>query len=173
VSNDAPVDPAVASAFVSLYRQALPEVYGYVLRRCGDQAVAEDLTSETFLAAVRALQQGDVITVGIPWLIGVARHKLADHWRRRAREDRLHGALEDEHVEEDDPWDVTIDRIRATDVLGALGDHHRSALTLRYVDGLPVPEVADLIGRTLHATEALLVRARLAFRAAYEGGLNA
>jgi len=74
------------------------------------------------------------------------------------------------HVEADDPWDATLDRVRATEVLCSLGDHHRLALTLRYVDGLPVPEVADLIGRTLHATEALLVRARTAFRTAYERG---
>ena len=54
-------------------------------------------------------------------------------------------------------------------MLGRLGAHHRAALTLRYLDGLPVAEVADHLGRTLHATEALLVRARLAFRRAYEG----
>ena len=42
---------------------------------------------------------------------------------------------------------------------------------LRYVDGLPVREVADHLDRTVHATEALLVRARRAFSAAaYEGG---
>ena len=51
-------------------------------------------------------------------------------------------------------------------MLAALGPHHRAALTLRYADGLPVPEVADHLGRTVHATEALLVRARRAFRAA-------
>ena len=46
--------------------------------------------------------------------------------------------------------------------------HHRAALTLRYLDGLSVPEVAEHLGRTVHATEALLVRARVAFRRAYE-----
>ena len=51
-----------------------------------------------------------------------------------------------------------------------LGPHHRVALTLRYVDGLPVPEVAEILGRTVHATEALLVRARNAFRRLYEKG---
>jgi RNA polymerase sigma-70 factor (ECF subfamily) len=53
-------------------------------------------------------------------------------------------------------------------VLDALGAHHRAALTLRYLDGLPVAQVAEHLGRTVHATEALLVRARSAFRAAYE-----
>jgi RNA polymerase sigma-70 factor, ECF subfamily len=49
-----------------------------------------------------------------------------------------------------------------------LGPHHRAALTLRYIDGLPVPDVAEHLGRTLHATEALLVRAKAAFRQAYQ-----
>jgi RNA polymerase sigma-70 factor (ECF subfamily) len=52
-------------------------------------------------------------------------------------------------------------------VLATLGPHHRAALTLRYLDGLPVAEVARLLDRTVHATEALLVRARSAFRRSY------
>jgi RNA polymerase sigma-70 factor, ECF subfamily len=65
----------------------------------------------------------------------------------------------------DDPWDARLDALRARAVLQRLGPHHRAALTLRYMDDLPVPQVADLLGRTVHATEAL--RARSAFRAAY------
>jgi RNA polymerase sigma-70 factor (ECF subfamily) len=61
-----------------------------------------------------------------------------------------------------------LDVITAREVLDRLGPHHRLALTLRYLDGLPVPEVAQLLDRTLHATEALLVRARAAFRRAYD-----
>ena len=67
------------------------------------------------------------------------------------------------------PWDEALDAVTAREVLGRLGPHHRAALTLRYVDDLPVPEVAAILGRTVHATEALLVRARSAFRAAYAG----
>ena len=58
---------------------------------------------------------------------------------------------------------------RAHEVMAQLGAHHQAALTLRYLDGLSVPEVAESLGRTVHATEALLVRARIAFRRAYEG----
>ena len=54
--------------------------------------------------------------------------------------------------------------------LACLSPPHRAALTLRYLDDLPVPEVADFLERTVHATEALLVRARSAFRRAYEAG---
>jgi RNA polymerase sigma-70 factor (ECF subfamily) len=56
----------------------------------------------------------------------------------------------------------------AMDTLRSLRAQHRAALTLRYVDDMPVAEVAEQLGRTVHATEALLVRARAAFRRAYE-----
>ena len=69
-----------------------------------------------------------------------------------------------------DPWEAVLDETRARDVLDRLGAHHRVALTLRYVDDLSVREVADHLDRTVHATEALLVRARDAFRRAYDAG---
>ncbi|HEX7353878.1 MAG TPA: sigma-70 family RNA polymerase sigma factor [Mycobacteriales bacterium] len=149
---------------LTLYDEALPQVYGYLLRRCGDRAVAEDLTSETFLACAAGLRDAPPLTVG--WLIGVARHKLLDHWRRQARDQRLLESLPGGRDE--DPWDVALDRLRAEEVLSGLGPHHRAVLTLRYLDDLPVPQVAAALDRTLHATEALLVRARAAFRTAYE-----
>ncbi|HEY2430002.1 MAG TPA: sigma factor-like helix-turn-helix DNA-binding protein, partial [Acidimicrobiales bacterium] len=104
------------------------------------------------------------------WLIGVARHKLADHWRRQGREDRGLTAIAGQEPEIDDRWDVQLDALRARSVLEVLGPNHRAALTLRYLDDLPVPEVAAVLGRTTHATEALLVRARAAFRRAYTAG---
>ena len=157
-----PPDPGL----LSLYDRALPEVYGYLLARCGSRALAEDLAAETFLAAVRAEVHGaESITVG--WLIGTARHKLVDHWRRREREDRGLQLMQGGATTED-PWDAELETLRATEVLGRLSSAHRAALTLRYLDDLPVPQVAVLLGRTMHATEALLVRARGAFRRLYE-----
>jgi DNA-directed RNA polymerase specialized sigma24 family protein len=64
-----------------MYDGALPEVYGYLVSRCGNPAVAEDLTSETFMAAVDAVRRGRVPDLTMAWLVGVARHKLVDHWR--------------------------------------------------------------------------------------------
>jgi RNA polymerase sigma-70 factor (ECF subfamily) len=75
-----------------------------------------------------------------------------------------------EEPAEGDGIDERFDRAQAHAVLLQLGLHHRSALTLRYLDGLSVPEVADHLGRTVHATEALLVRARNAFRVIYSEG---
>ena len=163
------VRPDPALGLLELYDDALPHVYGYLLARCGDAALAEDLTAESFLAAVNAVRKPGAPVPSIPWLIGVARHKLADHWRRTERERRGLRQADGEQGRADDPWDATLDRIRARDVLGQLGAHHRAALTLRYLDGLPVPEVARHLDRSVHATEALLVRARAAFRRIYQG----
>jgi len=159
--------PAYADDLLALYDEALPQVYGYLLSRCGQRALAEDLTAETFLAAVDAVRRQPPAAVSVGWLVGVARHKLADHWRRQAREDRH---LRDVSEPETDPQDQWVDAVTAHEVLARLGPHHRLALTLRYLDGLPVPEVARLLDRTLHATEALLVRARTASRRAYSEG---
>jgi RNA polymerase sigma-70 factor, ECF subfamily len=156
---------------LALYDRALPQVYGYLVRRVGDAAVAEDLTGETFLAAVRAVRENKVPDLTIAWLVTVARNKLVDHWRRVAREERkLRLATDPDDAVVDDDIDARLDRQRAHDVLEQLGAHHRAALTLRYLDGLSVPEVADHLERTVHATEALLMRAKHAFRARYDEG---
>ena len=153
---------------LALYGEALPAVYGYLRRRVDRDSAAEDLTSETFLAAVTTIRQRLVREVTVAWLIGIARHKLVDHYRSAAREERNLHAIERDTVEILDPWTTALrdDLVQAT--LVGLGAHHRCALTLRHLDGLSVPEVANTLGRTVHATEALLSRARVAFRAAYE-----
>jgi RNA polymerase sigma-70 factor (ECF subfamily) len=157
-------------ALLRLYDPALPQVYGYLLRRCGSREIAEELASETFLAAADAVRRDRPPRIDVGWLIGVARHKLADHWRRRAREERglrLVAADPTGPPADDDPWDAHLDAMRAEQTLASLAPQHRLVLTLRYVDDLPVADVADLLDRSLHATEALLVRARAAFRNRY------
>lgn len=165
--SELPATPDQRHALVDLYDRALPDVYGYLAARCGSASVAEDLTSETFLAAVDAVRRGAVPHLSVAWLIGVARHKLVDHWRRNERDQRLTAEL-DQPPPSDDQWDVHLDVLTAHETLAALGGHHRSALALRYLDGLPVREVAACLGRTEGATEVLLVRARAAFRERYE-----
>ncbi len=100
--------------------------------------------------------------------MGVARHKLVDHWRRQGREERTLQAVDaNPHS---DPWPEHVDQIAAMQALRTLGADHRMALTLRYLDDLPVKEVARLLHRSDQGTEALLARARAALRAVYEKG---
>src|SRR6516164_5826005 len=80
---------ASPQSFAAFYDRALPRVYGYFFYRCGGSApVAEDLTQETFLAAVVELKKGKRVRQPSAWIYGIARHKLLDHYRREQRSDR-------------------------------------------------------------------------------------
>ena len=161
-------DPAEPVA--AIYPVALPQVYGYLLPRCGSVAVAEDLTAETFMAAVAASRRHPSPQVTVAWLIGIARHKLVDHWRRAEREKRGLAAVEQDQTASEDPWSEVLDAQAAHVALLQLSLPQRTALTLRYLDGLSVPEVARHLERSVHATETLLVRARAALRRVYREG---
>lgn len=153
---------------VAIYPQALPQVYGYLVQRCGSVVAAEDLTAETFVAAVDALERGTVPTLTVAWLIGVARHKLVDHWRRTDRDGRNLSVAAATGDGVDDPWPAVVDADAVHAALARLSSSHRTALSLRYLDGLSVAEVAEYVGRSLHATETLLARARCALRRIYQ-----
>lgn len=160
---------ADGDAFRAFYAIALPRVYGYFYSRAGGSApLAEDLTQETFLAAVRELRRGRGVQDPMSWLIGIARHKLLDHYRAKEREERvLQRAIEGEQSTKRDDWpDLATEfaRQRAIESLAIVPATQRAALALRYMDGLSVPEVARTMGKTVHAAESLIARGKQSFR---------
>ncbi len=161
--KDEGIDQATALADS---RSALVEVYRYLHHRCGSKSLAEDLSSEAVLAAVDRLVAGEIKRITVAYVVGIARHKLVDHWRRADR-DRRH--LELHHGREEIWTDVAFESDRSTATLASLSPMHRAVLTLRYIDDLRVPDVASLLGRSVASTETLLMRAKRAFRHEYEG----
>ncbi|MGH1490975.1 MAG: RNA polymerase sigma factor [Acidimicrobiales bacterium] len=161
-----------SAVLLELYDDALPQIHGYLMRRCRSRLVAEDLTAEVFMAAVAGIKSAKVETVTVAWLIGIARHKLVDHWRRQEREQRRLESIAGELTDPPDGWESVIDSRLSHEILAGLATQHRAALTLRYLDGLPVAQVATHLERTVQATEALLTRSKAAFRQAYsrQGG---
>ncbi|MEP6812458.1 MAG: RNA polymerase sigma factor [Actinomycetota bacterium] len=152
-----------ADSFRRFYEDALPRVYGYLLQRCGGSAaVAEDLTQETFLAAVTELKKGRPVDAPVAWIYGIARHKLLDHYRRQERLERRR--LREPAAEPAPPHEADD---RALAALAAVPATQRIALVLRHVDGLSVPEVAAALGRSIEAVESLLARGRVGFKRAY------
>ena len=150
--------------FRAVFDDGFPEIYRYLLRRVGDRGAAEDVVQETFAAALRKVEDGGIEEVTMAWLHGVARHKLADHWRRQERENRRverWGADQRGAVVEAGPGE------RVLAALEELPVPQRAALVLHYLDDVPVQEVAAMLGRSTSATESLLARARHAFRGAY------
>jgi len=165
-----PMVPDNRAGLLALYDTGMPYVYGYLLARCGQASLAEELTADTVLAAIDAVQRRQSPLVSTAWLVGIARHKLVDHWRREARQERYLRAVASTMPVAEDPWDVHLEALRARSALQRLAPQYRGVLTLRYLDDLPVSDVAALLNRTVHATEAMLVRARAAFRRVYTEG---
>ena len=160
-------DPGCFDAF---FEEALPRVYSYLLARSGGEpAVAEDLTQETFLAAVREIKRGREVEKPVPWVMGIARHKLFDFYRAGARHDPVTTLWDDERIEAlpEKPELDPPERDRIQRVLMQVPAAQRQALVLRYMDGCSVPDVAEELGRSIHATESLLARGRASFRRAY------
>jgi RNA polymerase sigma-70 factor (ECF subfamily) len=163
---------ASEAAFRVFYDRALPRLYGYLVHRCnGDTALAEDLTQSAFSEAIRQRHAYDGRADPVTWLIGIARHKLVDHFRAEEREERRRLSLVVREIDldrGDGAWRDADERELLVDALGRLTAMQRAVLILHYADGLPVREVAREIGKSESATESLMTRAREALREAYE-----
>jgi RNA polymerase sigma-70 factor (ECF subfamily) len=78
--------------FTELYRRHFQRVYRYHMARTGDQADAQDLTTQTFMAALEGIHGYQGKGNFVAWLLGIARRKLALHYRRASRPTPLEAA---------------------------------------------------------------------------------
>jgi RNA polymerase sigma-70 factor, ECF subfamily len=171
------------TALSLLYRRYLPVVYRYVLGRIGDVHLAEDVTSETFIGMVDTIERvraGDELGFAA-WLLGIARHKVAEHYRRQAARPLMQPPGE--------PWDEPLAQAEAGDPLGVvtareswaevvaalqrLTEEQRTVVLYRCVLGYGTEEVARLLDRQPGAIRALQFRALTALaRFLAVGGTN-
>lgn len=165
-SGDRPRNLEV-SGFRVLFEETFDIVYGYFARRSSSAEAAEDLTQETFLSALRALQGGVNVEAPLPWVMTIARRRLVDHYRGEGRSKALMqrlSALEGPAVER--ASDEVDDSVILA--LHQVSGPQRVALVLRYVDDLSVREVAAFLERSERATESLLSRGRRSLRQSLE-----
>ncbi len=155
-------DPDAAAEMVREYGDM---VYRFVYHQVGGVVEdAEDITQETFLAALRSAHRFRGDSRLRTWLFRIAAHKIADHWRsRRRRPPEL--PLEDWHLTSEDVsppafLEETEVRERVRAALLTLPPHYRTALVLRYVEDVPVAEMAQIMERTPKSVESILIRAK-------------
>ena len=157
-------------AFSLILRAYETPVFNYVLRLVGgDRALAEDLTQQTFVAAIDQRSRFDGRSDTITWLCGIARHKLADHFRALERDERRQRRMEVRQIEFDREGPAGLgleDRTMIAEILRSLPASQRAVLVFVVLDDLPVAEAARLIGKSRGATESLLFRARESCRRA-------
>jgi RNA polymerase sigma-70 factor (ECF subfamily) len=159
-------------AFGCLYDRYVDQVFGFVCNKVQDRDLAEDLTSDVFLRALRALPrfrwQG--IDLGA-WLTTIARNRVTDHFKSaRTRLVRPTEEIRDapEHDESDDPEAAALAgdlAVAVSTALELLKDDHREVLFLRFTQSRSVAETAAAMGRTEGAIKALQYRALRALAA--------
>jgi RNA polymerase sigma-70 factor, ECF subfamily len=163
-------DRKATAQFVSQYTDA---IYGYVRHRLAPRTdLVDDMVQDVFLAALGSLAQFRGASSLRSWLLGIARHKVEDFYRRQLRAPE---SLDDEGAEPatDAPLqDEAIDRQRAhaktQQVLRQLPEQYCLALLWRYWENRSVRDIAEATGKTEKAIERTLARARARFRALWE-----
>src|SRR5690349_21702137 len=151
-------------SFDRFYRKHVAEVYQYALAVLGNSADAEDVTQQTFLNAYRAFQRGGQPTKPHNWLIKIAHNVCRMRWRqsgRRPQEVPLDSAPEPAAPEHDGT--TSLDEVLTA--LARLPFNQRAAIVMREVEDRSYAEIAEVLGVTVPAVEALLFRARGSLRA--------
>jgi RNA polymerase sigma-70 factor (TIGR02952 family) len=153
-----------AEAFGELYDHYVTMVHRYVYHRVGDRATAEDVTSETF---VRALRRIDSLSfqgrdVGA-WLVTIARNIVLDHVKSsRYRLEVATADMRDADRATDGPEDAVVQHMTNQQLLQAvqqLGSEQQECIVLRFMHGLSVSETAEIMGKKDGAIKALQHRA--------------
>lgn len=161
-----------AHALSLLYHRFLPVVYRYVLGRVGDIHAAEDVTSETFLAMLNGIAstRADEELSFAAWMLGIARHQAAMHFRRHARSPiRLDASIDiSEDVQqaqgtnEGDPLAILTARESWHEVVAALNhltEEQRTVVLYRCVLDYSADEVGQLLGKQAGAIRVQQFRA--------------
>lgn len=166
-------DRKATATFVARYADPL---YAYVRQRLVPRTeLADDIVQDVFVAALRGLDRfaGDASLQS--WLLGIARHKVEDHYRARLRAMASLSDMDEDVLTvpvEMPALDEHIDRERLRDkthrVLARLPEAYVTVLLWRYWEKRSARDMAEQAGRTEKSIERLLARARAQFRQAWD-----
>jgi RNA polymerase sigma-70 factor (ECF subfamily) len=164
--------PHDADAFEQLYALFFRRVYGYVASRVGSPHDAEDVTAEIFLRVIKNLDQLRHQRQGsfAAWLFAIARHAVADHYRRNGRSEDVVPLAAIEPLSADLQADQTLVHENADllySLVLALPERQREVITLRYYGGLRNHEIAAVLGVGEKTVAAYISRALSELQAKY------
>lgn len=152
------------AALGELYDRYEARIYGYIYRRTGDQILAEDLTAQVFLKMLESIRDQKAWRSSFSgWLYRIAHNLVVDTYRRKGR----HGAVDLEDVpqtaaESQNPEETveqTLDAERLRSAIRRLTDEQAEVVSLRFLEGYSIAEVAGMMNRTEGAIKALQYRA--------------
>lgn len=152
-------------AFEVLYQRYLPRVYNR-LRILLPLEDVEDVTQEVFLAVICSLGRFKGDSAFSTWLYAITNHKVSDYYRRTGKREDMERSFDNQEARllSRDPWLRAEDRALVRQILLRLPERCREVLLLRFAEGLPFKEVAQVMDLSLEATKSLYRRAITAAR---------
>jgi RNA polymerase sigma factor (sigma-70 family) len=152
----------MGAEFGATYREHVTPIWRYVRARVPSDSDAEDVTSEVFTAAMRSWSGFDPARGSVGgWLVGIARHAVADWWRRTGRE-FPYPDVDPAQQADDDPEGAALRRDGADEVrrhLGRLTPKEREAVALRFGTELTSEQIGAALGISATAARMLVYRA--------------
>lgn len=152
-----------ANAFAQLYRAHVQIVYRYIQFRVNDAPLAEDMTGDVFVRALKDIQHyEDRGKPFVAWLYSIAHARVIDHYRRVGRRP-MESDIEETVVPVENNLDQGMLRAQAAAELrraiAALTDDQQQVVILRFVEGYRIEQVAKLMNKNANAIKALQHRA--------------
>ncbi|MGC6457286.1 MAG: RNA polymerase sigma factor [Akkermansiaceae bacterium] len=145
-----------ASARDEIIHRYHGKIYAFLFKLTGKREDAEDLTQDTLLLALRKLKTFKAGHQLLPWLFTIARRTAISQWRKSKPSVTL---LDSDHpsTESDRPHDaIALWKIAKK----SLNPNEFTALWMHYQEGLPLKEVARILGKTAPHAKVILFRAR-------------
>jgi RNA polymerase sigma-70 factor, ECF subfamily len=158
-----------AAAFGALYDRYAEAVYRYVFYRVRNDADAEDLVSDVFMRALRAIPRYEPRVAFLAWLYRIARNAVIDRARRSRTQISFEDALAHpgaDHIVEPDATILALsDKEAVRGALAKLTPLQQEVIVLRFVEGYSTLEIANLVGKREGTVRGIQFRALEALRA--------
>ena len=152
------------AALGELYDRYEAKIYSYIFRRTGNQTLAEDLTAQVFLKMLESIRDRKAWHSSFSgWLYRIAHNLVIDHYRRRDRRESV--ALDDapplaaDTLDPVEAAEMTLNAERLRSAIRRLTDDQAEVVSLRFLEGYSISEVAEMTNRTEGAIKALQYRA--------------
>jgi RNA polymerase sigma-70 factor (ECF subfamily) len=150
-------------AFAVLYRANVKAIFRYILMRVRDPQLAEDLTGDVFIRALKSIRNyEDQGKPFVAWLYRIAHARVVDHYRRQDRRPSEQ-ELDDEPIVVQTDMDANMLRRQAANALRqaiqALTPEQQQVIVLRFMEGQRLEVVAEVMGKNANAIKALQHRA--------------
>ena len=151
-------------ALGELYDRYEAKIYSYIYRRTGERTLAEDLTAQVFLKMLEAIRRDKAWHSSFSgWLYRIAHNSIVDYYRRRDRKQQVPiddvPVLIDENESPVRAAEKQFDAERLRSAIGRLTSEQAEVISLRFLEGYSINEVATLMDKTEGAIKALQYRA--------------